>query len=740
MSAADLLRFFLQKPFPSETENDKSDTSQWDSSLGDPSLSSLRIVSLLPAATDICVCLHLEDYLVGITHECDSVSTTSTTTNTATTSSIRVITKTAFDANHLSQSQIHETVQLQQQQQQDPLSCSRSINHPLDLETLLELQPTVVLTQDLCSVCGPSLGSVQRALIESKSSTHGTNFPNPTIVTLSPTSLEDIWRDIGTVARVCGVPERGHRVVSQIQTFIATLRTFPHIHNEERRKPGALFFEWLDPPFDAGHWIPEMIDIAGLEYLPLNGSDLPNSTTTNSNTQPNKSMYVPWEVVGSRQCNNNNDNAVDMILVACCGFDVERNVRDIQSCEVLQTSLIQPALQRTDSNHKQPPTVFALDGNLFFNRPGPLLAFGCVILAMACLEVQSNADEMDIKEMKRRLWQALDLDEKLQHKLSKACQAVDVTTSKETLEIKKRLSTPDVEECHDSWDKIHEHACNLGQDSYCDPTTGYHVFTERAHLRRGFCCGSGCRHCPYAHANVKDKVSKIQQPAFVHEGQSPFHLSDCRNNIKILFFSGGKDSFLALRALIRETCQAQQIHPLFSIILLTTFDAPSRIVAHQDIPIANIVRQAEHLGLPLLGVPLHRQSSVSYKDRISQALKVVEKKTTGKISALVFGDLHLQDIRKWREDQLACLGVPTEYPLWKMDYTELMDDLEASGISCVLSAVTNPDAGKVGDVFDRTMMKRVMIASIDGFGENGEFHTQAEVWSTSRMKATGMPW
>jgi ATP-binding cassette subfamily B (MDR/TAP) protein 1 len=719
MSAADLLRFFLQNSSSFENENAESGSSPSEA-LDDSSVpsSSLRIVSLLPAATDICVCLHLEEFLVGITHECDTVSTT-----TPSRKAVRVITKNAWDANHLSQAQIHETVQ-QEKKKQDTLYCNRLTNDPLDRETLLELQPNVILTQDLCTVCGPSLGSVQQALVVQGSQTSTTTTgPNPIIITLSPTSLEDVWRDIETVARVCGVPERGHRVVSQIRKCIATLRTFPHM-----RRPRTLFFEWLDPPFDAGHWIPKMIDVAGLEFVPLNESDFPKDAHNN------KSMYVPWEVVKSRQVHN----PVDMILVACCGFDVKRNVRDIQSCVELQTLLLEPPVSQRTGNHKHQPTVYALDGNLFLNRPGPLLAFGCVILAMASLEEQSNSDTMEINENKRKLWKALDLDEKLQLILSKAWQSVDVTSSQKTLESKSCFSTPDVEDCHDSWDQIHEHACNLGHDSYRDPTTGYHVFTERAHLRRGFCCGSGCRHCPYAHANVKDKVSKIQQPAFLHEGQAPFHLSHCQNHIKVLFFSGGKDSFLALRALIRQAWPAQQINPLFSIILLTTFDATSRIVAHQDIPIATIVRQAEHLGLPLLGVPLHLQSSVTYKDRIASALEVVKGKTTGKISTLVFGDLHLQDIRKWREDQLASLGYPTEYPLWKMDYTELMDDLEASGVKCVLSAVTNPEAGKVGDVFDRAMMKRVMLASIDGFGENGEFHTLTEVWSTSRTKATGM--
>ena len=114
--------------------------------------------------------------------------------------------------------------------------------------------------------------------------------------------------------------------------------------------------------------------------------------------------------------------------------------------------------------------------------------------------------------------------------------------------------------------------------TYEDPETVYSVFTELAHKKRGKCCGSGCRHCPYSHVNVRDKVSKIKQPAFLYEGEVKLEAALQRSkDVKILFWSGGKDSFLALRRLL------QNYDFNFFPILLTTFDADSRIIAHQEV-------------------------------------------------------------------------------------------------------------------------------------------------------------
>ena len=266
----------------------------------------------------------------------------------------------------------------------------------------------------------------------------------------------------------------------------------------------------------------------------------------------------------------------------------------------------------------------------------------------------------------------------------------------------------------DNWSTLHERACRAGEEFYVDPETGWRVFTEVGLRRRGSCCGSGCRHCPYAHeaVPVEERPRLARRPAWMTGVRPPQEPAD------VLFWSGGKDSFLTYRALRRESERP--------IILLTTFDAASRKIAHQELDIELVARQAEHLGAPLLGVPLH--PGEAYEARIAEAARMVPR-----IARFVFGDLHLEHIRDWRVEafrELAAeLGASLHFPLWGAPYEALMDDLEASGAVCEVSAVTEEARGvvRVGQRFDRALMT-ALPERIDRFGENGEFHTLVKVW------------
>ncbi|MEM7099449.1 MAG: DUF5522 domain-containing protein [Pseudomonadota bacterium] len=262
-------------------------------------------------------------------------------------------------------------------------------------------------------------------------------------------------------------------------------------------------------------------------------------------------------------------------------------------------------------------------------------------------------------------------------------------------------------------DTLHRIA-NENQDAfYIDPASGFRVFTAHGLLQRGSCCGSGCRHCPYAHEAVQlvYRTKVAQQPTWLT--QTPITPQPW----DVLFWSGGKDSYLTLRALQRKQ------RP---VVLLTTYDAKSGQIAHQDIPIDQVVRQANTLQLPLIGIPL--ASEQAYIETISKAVALVPSATR-----LVFGDLHLRHIRQWREEALQPLadqhGLTLAFPLWDCAYSELMDDLEASGITCEVSAVTEAAEKliKPGDIYNRSLFER-LSRDVDGFGENGEFHTLAKVW------------
>lgn len=256
--------------------------------------------------------------------------------------------------------------------------------------------------------------------------------------------------------------------------------------------------------------------------------------------------------------------------------------------------------------------------------------------------------------------------------------------------------------------RAHKAAVDSQQPTYTDPHTGYQVFTESALKARGSCCASGCRHCPFGHESVplQKRAEKIKQPAWL---SAPAH-----NATTVLFWSGGKNSFLALRALRREKPDEQ-------IALLTSFDSGSRVIEHQGIAIHENIEQAKSVSLPLIGVP--ESPLFEYMTQIVAALELLPA-----LETVAFGDHHLEPIRTWREDAFHELcrrrSVRLAFPLWRASYDVLLDDLEASGVRLEVSAVTHADlAGAVGQTFDRDFVAR-LPGHIDSFGENGEFHTK----------------
>mmetsp|Transcript_575 Transcript_575/g.1500 ORF Transcript_575/g.1500 Transcript_575/m.1500 type:complete len:295 (-) Transcript_575:29-913(-) len=262
-----------------------------------------------------------------------------------------------------------------------------------------------------------------------------------------------------------------------------------------------------------------------------------------------------------------------------------------------------------------------------------------------------------------------------------------------------------------------------GEKSYVDPKTGYRVFTATTLKGRGKCCGCGCRHCPYNHANIpmEKRAALIKAPALLRGAWSD--LDADAGGIDVLLWSGGKDSFLAARALCRERKSKRRL------LLLTTFDAGSRQVAHQEVQIDDICRQAEVLGLPLLGCPLVPHAP--YQERIEAALRLIASSSPIPVLRVCNGDLHLEHIAQWRKEHIAplaldALGAQLYAPLWKVPYDELLLDLTASATPCRVCATDGAVA--LGTLFDATLLAN-LGSEVDAFGENGEFHTLAEVWN-----------
>jgi ATP-binding cassette subfamily B (MDR/TAP) protein 1 len=279
-------------------------------------------------------------------------------------------------------------------------------------------------------------------------------------------------------------------------------------------------------------------------------------------------------------------------------------------------------------------------------------------------------------------------------------------------------------------EELHEKACAMGQRGYRDPHTGLTVFTRVAHLQRGRCCGNGCRHCPYGHALVTSpaKRTNVMDGPRLLRAMPPSGLAKS----DVLFFSGGKDSYLALRR-----HQSTLAGTGRGLVLLTTFSGDG-VVGHQEIPFHWVAAQAAALGVDLLGVPLDG-SRDEYAGAIAAALAALRDDHAVDAQLLVFGDLHVAPIRAWREQHvLSATGLAAVFPVWHVPYAMLEAELAADGADVyVCSQGENlPESARalvhVGARFDAALCQALRtqwngsdsgMAAVDPFGECGEFHS-----------------
>lgn len=275
-------------------------------------------------------------------------------------------------------------------------------------------------------------------------------------------------------------------------------------------------------------------------------------------------------------------------------------------------------------------------------------------------------------------------------------------------------------------EELHEAACAAQQRGYTDPRSGLTVFTRYAHLQRGRCCGNGCRHCPYGHVSVADPAKRrnlIERATLMRHAPEPA----AADGLDVVFFSGGKDSYLAFRRHARTLPAGRRI------VLLTTFSGPDGIVGHQQIPVRWVAAQARALQTDLLAVPL--PNGAPYEEAVEAALRTLAEEAGAPVRLLVFGDLHVEYIRAWREEHVvARAAVPSAYPVWGAPYAELLDELESDGARVLVCAhgenlpARAAEVVAVGAPFSRALIARAREcgcaeAELDAFGERGEFHS-----------------
>ncbi len=272
----------------------------------------MRVVSLLPSATEIVCTLGCADLLVGRSHDCDYPQ--------------EVLDLPAVTTTHL---RLEEGSASIDAQVVESLSVGKAL-YGLRTDLLAELRPDLILTQDLCRVCTVTGAEVEAAALCLQGPVQ--------VVSASPESLAGVWDSIRVIGRSLGVRDRAERCVASLE---ARLRVLASGRSEPR--PRVALLEWLDPPFSAGHWNPQLIEAAGGVDALENG--------------PGRSRRVGLEDIVR--------STPDLLVVACCGMDPTRVEAELPVFRAQVEALAPGWLSRRP--------VCVVDGQQFFSRPGPRL-------------------------------------------------------------------------------------------------------------------------------------------------------------------------------------------------------------------------------------------------------------------------------------------------------------------------------------------------------------------------------
>ncbi len=275
----------------------------------------MRIASLLPSATEIVFAVGAGDEVVGVSHECDYPDAAR---------GLPVLTGSAVETRGLPQAEIDAAI--------SSLLASGGSTYAIDVPRLRELQPDLVITQALCDVCAVSEGQVHRVVHEEQLGAR--------VLTLTPLDLAGVARSIEEVGEATGRPAEGARLAADLRERTSPPPALPST------RPRVLALEWFDPPFTAGHWVPEQILAAGGEDVLARPGQ--------------KSERVTWETVAA--------SAPEVALLLPCGLSLDEVVREAEGLAQREEWRALPAVRNG--------AVWALDANAWFSRPGPRLLDG----------------------------------------------------------------------------------------------------------------------------------------------------------------------------------------------------------------------------------------------------------------------------------------------------------------------------------------------------------------------------
>ena len=284
-----------------------------------------RIVSFLPSATEIACALGLEDAIVGITHECDYPAHVKTKP---------IVVQNVLPLETMTQGEIDSAVA-------DRMRQGLSL-YQIDEQLLCKLAPDLILTQNLCQVCAPSGNEVSQVL---------KSLPQkPEILWLTPQSIEEIFENIRDLGIATGKSGEAEALIKNCRKRLDELAKRVA---EGSHQPRVFCMEWLDPVYASGHWVPELVKIAG-------GVD-------ELGHERGESVRVTWQEII--------DWAPEVLIIMPCGFNLQQTMKQLWSVFNFRESefFSLPAVRRGN--------VFAVDANSYFARPGPRVIDGAEILA-----------------------------------------------------------------------------------------------------------------------------------------------------------------------------------------------------------------------------------------------------------------------------------------------------------------------------------------------------------------------
>jgi iron complex transport system substrate-binding protein len=360
----------------------------------------MRIVSFLPSATEIACALGLIDSIVGITHECDYPPEVKNKP---------IVVRNVLPIEQMSQGEIDRAVAERMRQGQSL--------YQIDEQLLRELAPDLILTQDLCQVCAPSGNEVSQVL---------NALPHaPQVLWLTPQSLDEIFDNVRELGAATDREKEADALVKDCELRIEQLGQRLSVVAD---RPRVFCMEWLDPVYASGHWVPELVTLAG-------GID-------ELGRERGESVRVSWEQLA--------EWAPEVLAIMPCGFNLHDTMKQIWNVFGAHARSNSDSRRFFDLPAAKNERVYAVDANSYFARPGPRVVEGAELLA-------------------RLIHPRLFAGEPVPPVFAGAYQAVDLALLRGSLEENK--------------------------DYYFEGSAM--VFTSSYLKRRGYCCGSGCRHCPY---------------------------------------------------------------------------------------------------------------------------------------------------------------------------------------------------------------------------------------------------